>query len=810
MKSVRKRGAFLIVLGLLLLPGSQSAQEGPLTTWDLMEHNGLAGTLPVKSLEITRQLPDRTYAYRGKLSISAFCGINDGKTSSELAGQLTITWSPDSRLKVERLAGKDEDRPMEYPWQHVSGVRIRFDKGGPLERNRGTAITLEPREYFPVPEGATKVTSVEIDFYPSEIKQDEKGNTVWEKHTAKWDERETTASCYWLTNKNLTVSLAVDDKLRTARGDQLRGPVREIEKQIDEQQREIDTRRDQLAMIREELTNTSEALDAAEDAMDKALGVLSSSFQDKLNFEIGAKQKAIEKLERWKQASSNTAGDGPGRSTTPEDWEFASGALSKAKEDLAMLKSSSPALNLATLDIQDPPSEFDRAAKQLTDAGAKVRELLPKHDEEYTASQLIDDEITGKVMRLGELNAQLAQKRSELYSQASPSIEQIDVSVDGAQVLEAIFDPAAAQRVESVRDVNERVAAEQKVLEQALEDKQNAKKAFFAEADTALAAGGKLGGWTGAIMLNAFSHTASDLLDVGLAARKGGLYGVLAETLNKAGEFAVAYVSSGGEDVGYEGVDEAKIEEQARQGAPAFLNKIPLTIQELKQNAPAAIDWGTQWGEGKAEDWAKGKGIEKCMEGIPKAVISAQFPVPKKPGFNASVKAERQRLSAILADLEKPEPNPRKAFIIEKAITIGEAVGKFAAKKYEESLWRTYFEHDIQSRVLFNVYRGFNEIYFQELDRYLALQNEQAGLLSQQQCSDVGPYRLDKSALPASDKERNVIVSVKTRNVDTSALGVEVQHKTARFAKPNRFEGALAAGYPADGQLHVSVGSKQE
>jgi hypothetical protein len=68
--------------------------------------------------------------------------------------------------------------------------------GGPWEKTR-TAITEEPQEDFPIPEGARKVVSVEID-YPILVRYD-KDNKDWvkETHTLKWGEQETTSSCFW-------------------------------------------------------------------------------------------------------------------------------------------------------------------------------------------------------------------------------------------------------------------------------------------------------------------------------------------------------------------------------------------------------------------------------------------------------------------------------------------------------------------------------------------------------------------------------------------------------------------------------------
>jgi len=206
----------LFWVGLLPLPSQQLAPHHPgANTYNLTSNNGWEGTLPRKSFEVvTLEAPGHT-PYRGIVSISPFCGINDGTVDRQLlsevpfeAGQLLISWWPfgqpnDQRVKFKRLAGKEEDNPFRYSWavyQHVSAVRVKFDKGALVEI-KGFS---DPKLSLAVPDSATKVISLEIDMWvPSSV------NVFWNAaegrfkasdiltHTVKWNEQETTSFCFW-------------------------------------------------------------------------------------------------------------------------------------------------------------------------------------------------------------------------------------------------------------------------------------------------------------------------------------------------------------------------------------------------------------------------------------------------------------------------------------------------------------------------------------------------------------------------------------------------------------------------------------
>jgi hypothetical protein len=631
---------------------------------------------------------------------------------------------------------------------------------------------------------------------------------------------------------DLEVELNILDGKRSSRVTSSRPAVEELQKRLDTAERELDRRQKRLATVEADLKSTSGELDAARQKMKVAMRDLAYFLESKLDSEIQKSKKAIENIEDWKRRNGNKDQTGPNplRAVGQDEWNEMVSMLKSEKEHCEMLTSPVPEI---TLSLDDAPNNsFDLAGKRLLEAFAELGTLLPKEEQLYEASQNLESEIVKQLSEIQHLKADLEKKNSDLFAKATSSIEQVDISVDGKNVAEAVFNPQAAKANEQFLQLADRFAAEESVLDQTLADKNRAREAFFDEAKAAKDAAEKLSGWGGAIMLNAYSHTASDLIDVGLAARKGGLYGVLGETLSKAGDFAVAYVKSGGEgetwekmkDVAYEetAVDEAKMEQQVRQGEPNLLNKWPLTIPELEQMAPAAIDWATKWAEDKAKDKAKEKVMDPCSEYMRDLPIKAQFfDIPKRTGFDPTIQAERVRLSKILQELREQEPSalgelksakPLSAFKVyaqQQAVKIGLKIGKAAAKKYEEGLWRSYFEHDLRSRALFEVYRGFNEIYVSESERNHALEQEynqeQQGLRHQQECGISGDFRIQKTNFLSADTDRNVEVVVKARDLEPDKLHVEIQGKAATSAQSNLFRGIVPAGTPEDRLLHVSV-----
>jgi len=611
----------------------------------------------------------------------------------------------------------------------------------------------------------------------------------------------------------LAVDLKIDDVGRAARADKLRAPISALEQQISSKERELKLRQDQLTEVKSELKSTTETVDAAQRKLEVALGDLGYFVQEKLNAEIAKTERGIAYLEKYIKENSAEP-----RSASKDDLDLAVSTLAQAKQHYANLTSPFPTLEINELNTKDPGDSFDAAAKRFTEALASLQDLLPRQKDQYDRSSSLDAEIVQRVMDLQELDRNLAEKKRELYEKASSAIERIDASVGRSHVLQAVYSAEDAQMLEMLRDVKERLAAEQEFLQQALEDRNNAKQAFVSETRAALDASGKLGGWTGAIMLNASSHAALEVLDVGLAARKGGVYGALTETLTKASDFAVKYVLSGGKDVGYEGVDESAIEAQVRAGVPTGLNRIP-SIQQLEERLPEAPVWASErvkdkvWD--KIKDKTKEKGIETCTGPITPYIVKTQFPVPLKSGFDPAVKAERARLSSILQKLRESEPSPLddlkaarptsalKVYARQSALKMGEALGQYAAKKYEEILWRRYFEHDIQARALFEVYRGFNQIYLDELDRFVALQNEQLDVMSR--CGDPNPFRVQKNGFTSASADREVSILFKMHDVEPDKLVVTVQGAAARLVAPNRFSGTLPHGVPDDAKMHITV-----
>jgi hypothetical protein len=198
MKSFLGKSVWFMSAMALLFPGHEFAQERQkFVTWDLMNHIGMAGTLPTQSFVFTAGSVEGGNLYRGRVSTSPFCGINDGRLSPALAGKLTITVYYDSRAKLELMAGKSTDSPISplALYQAVSSVRVSFDKGEPLAWNR-VAITDDHDRSFSVPRGASKVIGVEID-YMIPLNRFENGEWVREKHTLQWNEEETTSFCSW-------------------------------------------------------------------------------------------------------------------------------------------------------------------------------------------------------------------------------------------------------------------------------------------------------------------------------------------------------------------------------------------------------------------------------------------------------------------------------------------------------------------------------------------------------------------------------------------------------------------------------------
>jgi hypothetical protein len=137
-------------------------------TIELIGHMGWEGTLPVKTFGFSMDGDWPLFgSFVGTISISPFCGVNDGDYYETKRGLLTLAWDDPRTTKRRLVAGKDPFGVIfpSRPQQHLSAVRVQFDKGNAFQTSD---LWLKTELDIRIPPGATRVVSVEID-YPSAI-----------------------------------------------------------------------------------------------------------------------------------------------------------------------------------------------------------------------------------------------------------------------------------------------------------------------------------------------------------------------------------------------------------------------------------------------------------------------------------------------------------------------------------------------------------------------------------------------------------------------------------------------------------------
>ena len=603
----------------------------------------------------------------------------------------------------------------------------------------------------------------------------------------------------------LLVALAVDDKLRKAREDQWRRPIVETEKRMDAKQRELDELRKHHDKATADLGKTTADLQAAT----QKLTISSRGIAYFVPMELAEDVRVTKTLiEYWKKAIAEYDARHSGLPPFRDREEWAE-QLKGLEEHLAEMNKDHPTL---FVDVTHPQTGLAQEAKLYFEAAKATAELTKQRQEHLEAIRSLETEVGKTVTELEALRTELATHNGVLYAKATPSIEEVTVSINNDLVLRGVYSAQDAEQMEKLRDINERIAAEWLLFQHARNEKDIAKRAFFDEANATIAAGAKLSGWTGAIMVNAAINAATHVLEVASAMRKGGPYAALAEALEQASDFAIKYVSSGGEDVGYAGVDETQIEQRVAarlQGGPEPAE--PSTVDELKKKA-------LEYGKDKATGFIPDKIIKHAHKCSVQELLKN---VPR--GRNPVLEAERNRIRGYLQEINEPgtldklkKLNDSKEFknmskgLAKSVLSAAVKAGiKKAGRSYEEQAWTEYFEHDIRSRVLFEVYQHFHEIYDDEAERYAALLEAQQALLNQRPC-DPDAFRIVlQNPFPEATVKRNVVVSVKTRDVDQAKLRVEVEQASAEFVRPDRFNGTLAPGVPKEKRVHVKVTAPQ-
>jgi hypothetical protein len=638
---------------------------------------------------------------------------------------------------------------------------------------------------------------------------------------------------------DLSIALRVDDAQLTARREELRGPIREIESQMDAKVRELDGLKTRLDTENQHLEEVHRRLTPLRSQLELGATRAASFLEHERDHRLPGVKKRIEELEKQlKEEGVDTTklpdypSPLPGKEDDPTTQSI---KLLKIQRDKYADYTSDPPFVGPDIHFSEKPltpaemmemRPYDRESQRVYEALKEIQPLQPQEDAFFAEVQGLEAKIAHSLGELEDLRTELARRTSQ---RADPAILEVDVSVEKEHVFHAVFNPIEAKEREKLTELSERVQTAKDHLIEALKAKNEAKKAFFDEAEAASNAAQKLGGWTGAIMGNAYIYAGTTVKDVVLSFRKGGLSGSLTTALLKLEGCVEKYVSSGGETWCYEGVDEKKIEESVRKSANDTLNSLPLTMDEMKRAAREKLEWqpeealiegGKKFGEKKLD-----KLKEECASEASKRLLRNML---RSKSFAPALESEQrrlrhsltpekeasqlERLKASVTGAEKLRDNP--AFISlrnELAMQAGTWALEKGGKKYEEALWRDYFTHEMHSRVLYQIYQGFRESSYRAQDHYAALRVEQDNLIAKCPAPNqrTDSFRIDLNrTFPQRSVERTVSVSVDTKNVDPADLSVEVGHSHAKFLPPNTFEAILGAGQPEGQQILVKVGPK--
>jgi hypothetical protein len=607
----------------------------------------------------------------------------------------------------------------------------------------------------------------------------------------------------------------VVDDLRASREKQ----ILDLVKRMDEQQRKLDELSKTRDKASADLAKISDELQAAKRKMTAASGDLEFFGPAAIEKAIKLDEENVANMKKKLEENANFKATAKLPYLTKEQEDLYTFMVKGSPDYIAALKRGDLT---AIVNPIKPETQLDRAAQSFLDARVKIADLNPKRQKILDDMRQLESQMQPLVAALESSSRDLARLHHELYTK--PSIAEVNASIDNEQVFQAVFNPQDAEHAAMARELEERISAEWPLFQRARDERESLKQAWIEEVKATLAAGEKLSGYSGAIMISAYAQAGAKATDVALALRKGGLYGALEESLKQLTDFAITYALSGGEDVGYVAVDEKAIEQKVSaqmRGATAdkpwydideLLEKTYETLESLPDKiGDAAID--------KAKHTAKGFVPGKLIEAGTKCGAQSywrSFGKDRNPALDAT----RERILKYIGHLNEPSMvdklakiNENKSFnslvgdLAEKAAK-GAAtnLAKWAAAAHEKAAWTEYFKHEIRSRVLFESYWQFKQIYEDEEDRYASLHDAQIALASQAPCERQDAFRVivDK-AFPESGVERAIAVSLKTNDIDSSKLRITVLGEAEKSVAPDRFEGVLKPVIPNDFKVHIKV-----
>ncbi len=628
--------------------------------------------------------------------------------------------------------------------------------------------------------------------------------------------------------QGLHVALAVSDVVLRAGVDPLIEQIQNIEKRIDDERHSLATLRDAYELAKREFDKTDEAFTLANNKKRiSEQGVIYFA-----RIAVSDDEKEIPTQIDWLKAK---IAEYDAKNSEPDDYRRQLGDLLKYAEDrLARIRAGE---HVVYVDTDHPKTALDQEMKRFMEAVDQLGKLDGPWREQLTKVSDLDGKLESGAKTLADDTRALSQLKTKLYSSAmTPSVQQIDVALAGVPVYSAVYDPAAACLNEQLKDIQSRIDNDKPYYTDILAAKTEAFQAFQTEGNAAVAVGKRLAGDSrigiifSDIMLSAYAQrgaeVAASVYDLVKAGKNAGPYGVLAEALKQETDFAIKFVASGGEDVGYTGIDEKAMEAAAK----AQLDSAPPETwpEKMDRYQKKAVDKAVSWTKDKAETFIPDKLNAAALKGSLREAIVETGKAPILGGEGACKSIARTITGAVSSERARQDQLQRLKDslheVTKKNGTLDMRAAKFAKDKaealvksglkavvagganyLESKVWVEYFEHDLRARSLYVVWQRAASLWDQEVDYYNGLLAEQQQLLSQQKVSQLAYRESLNRAFDGSNDPREMSVVVKT--AATTHLDVQIDQTSAKSSGA-QFIGIAAPSQPDQKTVRVTVNSQ--